>query len=376
MLGVAAGLVGGLDHGVDVAVAGRGDGLRGGLAALAAEVGDAVLGAGGGRLAGLDPVVLMHVGHRFGLGLDRDVLPLGDERAVGVGLEAVTGRDVNDGAVAVAELPAGELLALDARVHVRGGEGAARGVPLGAGNIGVHVAAGVGDGDGLDLLEQGQLQHQRVVRAGVGEARAVKAAGRLVDKALGLERDARTGGVLGRAHQRGKRLIARIARAEVSFLHIITVGRGDEQLAARQIAERQRGVDAELRVAEAKTEARSLRQGDAFAVEPRDALVAELVGDGDVDRETERLASRDAGIVVGAGAHARGLEQQDQDEQKTQDAFPILLHFDSPQKIGTLRRMASTSYNAIISALTGKHNIRILKSGRPDFSCVFNATAS
>ena len=136
VLGVALGLIGGRHHGVVVAVAGGGDDLAHGLVALGAgQVAHTVALTGGGGHGALVPAVLVD-GRlngdegvvRDGLdgdegivrdGLDGDLLvfPLGDQRAVGIGLDLGAGAHVHHGAAAVGQLPAGEALARHALEH-------------------------------------------------------------------------------------------------------------------------------------------------------------------------------------------------------------------------------------------------------------------
>ena len=329
MLGVALGLGGGGDHGVRVAVAERGDLF--GVCAVAAGAGeglDAGLGAGG--LGGDDAVVIAVTV------LGRCVVPLGDQRAARVGLDQAVFAYVIHGAVAVGKAPAGKGLALGGAGHAGDAKAVSGGAPDDVGDGGIDLAAAVGDGNALHLLQQREPQYQRILGAGAGETGDVKVPGVLVDKILVLERDLRclAAGPFGGALQRGAfRYGVRIAGAKEGLRHIVT-GRGrDDQVLAHQIAEVQPGGEAQLIVAEAKAEAQSFRQRDVHAVELLGTLVSELIGDGNIHREAERLPAGDGGVKVGAGGRACDLKHKDQNEQETQRAFPILLHIHSPQSV-------------------------------------------
>ena len=347
---------GGLRALLIVAVAGGGDDLAHGLVALGAgQVAHAVALAGGGRHAGLIPTVLVdgRLNGDEGVlrdGLDGDegivrdgldggllVLPLGDQRAVGIGLDLGAGAHVHHGAAAVGQPPAGEALARHALEHGLHREARAEAAALGGGNIGIGLAAAVGDGDIADLLEKLQTDQQRVAATDAGKAGAVKGPGIvLIGEVRAFERHPGAGraGVVGRALQRGGGLSGRqLAGVNVCLGDIVALGRGDGQVAVHQVGQADRGPVAQLAAAEVHAQRFPLGQVDRLAVHPRGDFISVRVDRGDVHRNGQRLVSGHRGIGLGARGHACDLEHEDQNEQEAQGAFPILLHFHSPHKL-------------------------------------------
>ena len=348
VLGVALGLIGGRHHGVVVAVAGGGDDLAHGLVALGAgQVAHTVALTGGGGHGALVPAVLVdgRLNGDEGVvrdGLDGDLLvfPLGDQRAVGIGLDLGAGAHVHHGAAAVGQLPAGEALARHALEHGLHREARAEAAALGGGNVGIGLAAAVGDGDVADLLEKLQTDQQRVAAADIGEAGAVKGPGIvLIGEFRAFERHPGAGraGIVGRALQRGGGLPGRqLAGVDVRLSDIVALGRGDGQIAVHQVGQADRGPVAQLAAAEVHAQVFPLGQVDRLAVHPRGDFISVRVDRGDVHRDRQRLISGHRGIGLGARGHACDLEHEYQNEQEAQGAFPILLHFHSPHKLFAL----------------------------------------